>query len=375
MTVRGSRSRAAVALRLDGVGKSFGRIAALHPSSLEIQPGKLVALLGPSGCGKTTTLRLIAGFELPDVGRVLIDGADVTDLPPNRRNLGMVFQNYSLFPHMTVGENIAFGLKMARIEKSAIAGHVHAALDLVRLPGYDDRFAHQLSGGQQQRVALARSLVTNPSVLLLDEPLGALDKNLRESMQFELRQLQQRLEITTILVTHDQEEALTMSDLVVVMNEGRILQIGSPIAVYERPRTRFVSEFLGTANLFPSRVIRREGDRMWRLALHLDDAAVEYTAMSEATLAPDQEMLAAIRPEKILFAPTVENGDGVPATVLDRVFRGSYHAYQARVPGRSDPVFVYQQARLADGDGVVAVGAAVRLQGRPENVILLAGEE
>jgi len=357
----GSPGRGAVALRLDAVGKSFGRTVALHPSSLEVPPGSLVALLGPSGCGKTTTLRLVAGFELPDSGRILLGGADVTDLPPNRRRLGMVFQNYSLFPHMTVGENIAFGLKMARVERSEAVQRVRAALDMVRLPGFEDRFAHQLSGGQQQRIALARSLVTNPAVLLLDEPLGALDKNLRESMQFELRQLQQRLEITTVLVTHDQEEALTMSDLVAVMNEGRILQVGSPSAVYERPRTRFVSEFLGTANLFPARIVAREGARLWRLALRQDGGA-EFAAASEEALAPGQEVLAIVRPEKILCAAATEGGDGIPATILDHVFRGSYHAYQARVPGR------------AEGGDVLPVGAEIRLRWLPENVVLLSEE-
>ena len=213
-----------------------------------------VALLGPSGCGKTTTLRIVAGFERPDQGRVRVGGRDITGLPPNKRGLGMVFQNYSLFPHMTVAENIAFGLKMARRPPSEIETRVARALETVRLSGFGDRYIHQLSGGQQQRIALARSIITNPSVLLLDEPLGALDKNLRESMQFELHSLQRSLGITSVLVTHDQEEALTMSDFVAVMHVGEVLQIGPPDEVYDRPRTRFVAEFLGTSNILAATV-------------------------------------------------------------------------------------------------------------------------
>ena len=242
----------AESLELENVSKRFGTVAAVEPLTLAVRAGALLALLGPSGCGKTTTLRIIAGFERPDRGLVKIGGRDVTPEPPNRRRLGMVFQNYSLFPHMTVAENIAFGLKMARVPRSEIPPRVSEALSLVRLPGFEDRSPAQLSGGQQQRVALARSLITSPAVLLLDEPLGALDKNLRESMQFELRQLQKRLGITTVLVTHDQEEALTMSDSVAVMNHGRVLQVGPPQEVYARPKERFVSEFLGASNLFPA---------------------------------------------------------------------------------------------------------------------------
>ncbi|KND62143.1 Putrescine transport ATP-binding protein PotA [Candidatus Burkholderia verschuerenii] len=245
-------------LSLDGLNKRFGAITALEDLSLEVRAGELVALLGPSGCGKTTTLRLIAGFEFPDTGAIRIAGRDVTHVPPNKRGLGMVFQNYSLFPHLTVADNIAFGLRMAGVPKRDRAPHVARMLDLIRLPGFGERRIAQMSGGQQQRVALARAIVTNPSVLLLDEPLGALDKNLREGMQFELKQLQSELGVTSVMVTHDQEEALTMSDRVVVMNHGRILQAGTPREVYDRPRTRFVAEFLGAANILPFTVVRGE---------------------------------------------------------------------------------------------------------------------
>jgi putative spermidine/putrescine transport system ATP-binding protein len=380
--MRGAMARAAageprssVGLRLDDVSKRFGDVVALRPSTLDIPAGELVALLGPSGCGKTTTLRLIAGFELPDTGAILIGGRDVTDLPPNRRRLGMVFQNYSLFPHMTVGENIAFGLKMAKVSKAETETRVRRMLELVRLPGYEARFSHQLSGGQQQRVALARSLVTNPTLLLLDEPLGALDKNLRESMQFELRQLQQKLGITTVLVTHDQEEALTMSDRVVVMSEGRMLQSGSPTEVYERPRTRFVSEFLGTSNLFRCAVLGSDGPSRTRLRLALADNAVDF-AVEAAGQEGARDVVVAIRPEKMTLADAASaNGaPGLPALVSDHVFRGSYHAYQIRLEGREEPVFVYQQARLTAGRDIFPVGTAVRLEWAPENAVVLADD-
>ncbi|MFI4986828.1 MAG: ABC transporter ATP-binding protein [Alphaproteobacteria bacterium] len=361
------------------MSKSFGRVTALHPSSLEIAAGELVALLGPSGCGKTTTLRLIAGFEVPDTGSIHIGTREVTELSPNRRRVGMVFQNYSLFPHMSVGENIAFGLKMARLPGAEIAARVRAILELVRLPGYEERYAHQLSGGQQQRVALARSLVTNPSVLLLDEPLGALDKNLRESMQFELRQLQQQLGITSVLVTHDQEEALTMSDRVAVMDRGHILQVGTPGEVYERPLSRFVSEFLGTANLFRCGVAAREAGGQLRLALPLEGGETFHFTASAGGKVPSghelpagHELLVAIRPERIAIATASKEGEpGLRASVLAHVFRGSYHAYQVRVAGRGEVVFVYAQATHAEGRDILPPGSAVMLRWLPENVILL----
>ena len=225
----------------------------------------MLALLGPSGCGKTTTLRIIAGFETPDHGSVVIGTHDVTELPPNKRGLGMVFQSYSLFPHMTVGENVAFGLKMQGVSAAERTTRVREMLALVRLTQHEDRQIHQLSGGQQQRIALARALVTNPSTLLLDEPLGALDKNLRERMQFELREIQHRLGITSILVTHDQEEALTMSNRVAVMSDGQVVQVGRPTDIYERPRNRFVAEFLGTANIVAGTVTAQASERCWHV--------------------------------------------------------------------------------------------------------------
>ena len=238
------------AIRLDQVTKTFdGRVVAVDDVTLDIEAGEFFALLGPSGCGKTTNLRMIAGFELPDSGRIHVGGRDITDLPVHKREMGMVFQSYALFPHRTVAENVAFGLRMRDVPRPDIERRVRAALALVALTGLEERKPSQLSGGQQQRVALARALVVEPPVLLCDEPLGALDRKLRQQMQFELKELQKRLGVTLVFVTHDQEEALAMSDRIAVMNEGRIEQIGAPTEIYEKPRTRFVADFIGEINL------------------------------------------------------------------------------------------------------------------------------
>ena len=354
----------AVRVKLQGISKQFGNVQALKPMDLDVEPGELVALLGPSGCGKTTTLRIIAGFESPDTGTVLIGSKDVTESPPNKRAIGMVFQNYSLFPHMNVAENVAFGLKMGGVDKSERTTRVREMLDLVRLGKFEDRQIHQLSGGQQQRVALARALVTNPMILLLDEPLGALDKNLRERMQFELREIQRRLGITSILVTHDQEEALTMSDRIAVMSEGEILQIGSPTEVYERPRTRFVSEFLGTSNIL-SATVRREVDAgIWAVGFEFDAHAEGIVAMA-GPVVPGAQIQLAIRPEKMQIVAT--GAGALRAYVQDVVFRGSYYAYEMIVAGSDSPMFLYSHARLA-----IPADRQVSLSWSPESAILLS---
>lgn len=238
------------AIKLDHVTKTFdGRVMAVDAVTLDIAAGEFFSLLGPSGCGKTTSLRMIAGFEHPDSGRVHVGGNDITDLPVHRRDMGMVFQSYALFPHRTVAENVAFGLRMREVPKPEIERRVAAALAQVALTGLEARKPGQLSGGQQQRVALARALVVEPPVLLCDEPLGALDRKLRQQMQFELKELQKRLGVTLVFVTHDQEEALAMSDRIAVMNKGKVEQVGTPTEIYERPRTRFVADFIGEINI------------------------------------------------------------------------------------------------------------------------------
>jgi putative spermidine/putrescine transport system ATP-binding protein len=237
------------AVRLESVVKRYGDVRAVDGIDLDVRDGEFFSMLGPSGSGKTTTLRMIAGFERPTSGRVMLHGADVTDTPPFDRDVNTVFQDYALFPHMTVGDNVAYGLMVRKVPKAERVARVTEALRMVRLPGYETRKPSQLSGGQRQRVALARSLVNRPRVLLLDEPLGALDLKLREEMQIELKAIQQQVGITFIYVTHDQQEALTMSDRLAVFNEGRIEQVGAPAEVYEQPATRFVAGFVGTSNL------------------------------------------------------------------------------------------------------------------------------
>lgn len=337
-------------LQLHEVSKSFGSVKALKPLTLTVKAGEMLAMLGPSGCGKTTTLRIIAGFGMPDTGSVFIGERDVTELPPNKRGLGMVFQNYSLFPHMSVAENVAFGLRMRGVNADERTRRVREMLRLVRLEKFEERSIHQLSGGQQQRVALARSLVTDPAILLLDEPLGALDRHLRERMQFELREIQKRLGITSIIVTHDQEEALTMSDRIAVMSEGQIVQIGKPIDIYQRPDTQFVSEFLGTANVFEGVVAGRATDRGWLFSIDgADTDPVPVLASGE--LNEGARIRVAVRPERLKMR---QHAGQFPATVQDVVFRGSYYAYELRLRGRKDPIYLYSSEREAlPEDGVV----------------------
>ncbi len=342
-------TRSPAPLSLVDISKSFGGTTVLQPLSLDVADGEMLALLGPSGCGKTTTLRVIAGFEAPDTGSVLIAGRDVTRLPPNKRALGMVFQNYSLFPHMSVGDNVAFGLRMRGLNQADRTKIVRTMLQTVRLADFEDRMITQLSGGQQQRVALARALATEPTVLLLDEPLGALDKSLRERMQFELRELQRKFGTTTILVTHDQEEALTMSDRIAVMSAGVVVQVGRPTEVYERPRNRFVSEFLGTANIFTGRTQSAIGDDTWTVALALQPGVT--APVRHAGLSAGQPVTLAVRPERIEIGPA--SADRLRATVLDVVFRGAYFAYELRADGQETPLFAYSQHRQpipADGN-------------------------
>ena len=248
-----------IAVRFDGVTKRFGEITAIDDVSLLVRRGELMTLLGPSGCGKTTLLSLVAGFLIPDRGEIAIDGRGVTDLPTHRREIGIMFQNYALFPHMNVAANVGYGLKMRRTPKPEIARRVADALALVKLAGLEDRSPRQLSGGQQQRVALARALVIRPKVLLLDEPFSALDRNLRASMQVEIKEIQRKLGVTTIFVTHDQSEALSLSDRIAVIAEGRIRQLGTPDEIYRRPIDRFVASFVGDVNVLSARLERSDG--------------------------------------------------------------------------------------------------------------------
>ncbi len=283
-----------IAVEMRDVVKRFGEVVAVDHVSVQIRDGEFFSMLGPSGCGKTTSLRMIAGFEYPSSGEILLHNVSIGATPAYQRNVNTVFQSYALFPHMTVAENVAFGLQMKKTPRLEIAKRVAAALDLVRLPGYNDRRPRQLSGGQQQRVALARALVNQPEVLLLDEPLGALDEKLRKEMQFELKSIQERLGITFIFVTHDQEEALTMSDRIAVMNAGRMLQIGTPTEIYERPNCRFVADFIGESNFIDGSVTETNG----QLATVKSREGLVLRGYTPRAVQAGDQVTVSIRPEK-----------------------------------------------------------------------------
>jgi putative spermidine/putrescine transport system ATP-binding protein len=295
-------------LLLEKVGKSFGQVKAVNDVDLQFPQGKFVCLLGPSGCGKTTLLRLIAGLELPTTGRIMLDGADLTHTPAHKREFGMVFQSLALFPHLTVGENIAYALAIRGAPKEERRKRADELLELVRLPGVADRHISQLSGGQRQRVAIARALALNPKLFLLDEPLSALDAKLREAMQVELRQLQQRLGISTIVVTHDQREAMTMADVVVIMDHGRVQQVASPLETYRNPANAFVADFIGICNLIPGVLAEPRRVKVEGGAMRIDRAPDSLPVGSAVSLS--------VRPEEVHIRPAGEAGENrLPGTI------------------------------------------------------------
>ena len=338
--------------------KHYAALTAVDRLSLTIEPGEVLALLGPSGCGKTTTLRMIAGLVQPSAGEILVDRRPITAVPAHRRNIGMLFQNYALFPHLSVAGNVAFGLEMRNLKRAEIARRVTEALQLVQLDGYAKRMPEQLSGGQQQRVALARALIIQPAVLLLDEPFGALDKKLRETMQIELRLLQRRLGITTVIVTHDQDEALTLADRIAIMHNGRLEQVGSPTEIYREPVSRFVANFIGVSNFFSGRVAgRSEG-----IALIASDAGLRLTVRSAA--ADGGQVTVALRPEAIRIARVNGEADRseapneTVATLEQVVYRGFVTHYYLRL-ANGDPLVAFDQlgaaaTALSPGDQVRA---------------------
>lgn len=283
-------------ISVQNVDKYFGAFQAIDNVNVDIAHGEFFSLLGSSGCGKTTLLRMLAGFETPSTGEIYIDGAPMSEVPPHHRPVNMVFQSYAIFPHLNVRDNIAYGLRKQRLSRAKRYEMVDEMLALIKLEGYGDRKAHELSGGQRQRIALARSLILKPKVLLLDEPLGALDKQLREQMQLELRALQRTVGITFVFVTHDQEEALTLSDRIAVMQGGRVLQVDSPAGLYERPKTRDVASFIGTMNFFDGHVEKHDGDRTLVNAAGLGRVSVTNTG---AVRKPGERVQVALRPEKI----------------------------------------------------------------------------
>jgi spermidine/putrescine transport system ATP-binding protein len=328
-------------IRLDRVTKRFDDVVAVDDVSLAIERGRFFALLGPSGCGKTTTLRMIGGFEEPDAGTIFLGDRPVTGLPPYRRDVNTVFQSYALFPHLSIFENVAFGLRRRNVPRRQIEGRVHEMLALVELEGMGKRKPRQLSGGQQQRVALARALVNSPRVLLLDEPLGALDLKLRKQMQLFLKRIQHDLGITFVHVTHDQEEAMTMADGIAVMRRGRIEQLGAPGELYERPRTRFVAGFLGVSNLLEGTV---SGDRTVRV-----DGAGEVRVADE--LPPEGSRLAVgVRPEKLRLDRAGVNR--ISGTVSQRAYTGVSTQYVVDTGAGIMTVFVQSSGDAAEGDAV-----------------------
>jgi spermidine/putrescine ABC transporter ATP-binding subunit len=359
-----TRRASGAPVRLERVAKRYGTQVAVEEVSLDIAAGEFVSLLGPSGSGKTTTLLMIAGFVVPGSGTIRLGGADITHLPPHRRNIGMVYQSYALFPHMTVARNIAFPLRMRAMRRTEITRRTERALGLVQLAGFGERLPGQLSGGQQQRVALARALVFEPPLLLMDEPLGALDRKLREELQIEIKRIQRATGSTAIYVTHDQEEALSLSDRVVVMNHGRIEQVGAPSELYERPRTRFVADFLGASNFLEASVVAL-GETA---RLRTDRGAVlDVARVDQATIGA--RVTVVLRPERIRIAPAERGSASHPdagwraARVRDVAYHGTVERYHLE---------------LESGDALVAfrpnLGQSALAPGTPAMVYWAAGD-
>jgi spermidine/putrescine transport system ATP-binding protein len=360
-----------VEVGLYDVTKRFGDTTAVDGITLEVARGEFFSLLGPSGCGKTTSLRMIAGFEEPDDGRVVLAGKEITGVPPYKRNVNTVFQSYALFPHLSVFDNVAFGLRRKKLPRAQIRDRVRRYLDLVQLKGYDNRRPGQLSGGQQQRVALARALVNEPSVLLLDEPLGALDLKLRKQMQLELIRIQREVGVTFIYVTHDQEEALVMSDRIAVMSDGHVEQIGYPEDIYERPATRFVAGFIGTSNIIQGEVQGRVGELLQVSASDGDRLLVP--APADRTIRPGDQISFTVRPEKLHVAtadqPVPEDMCTTAGKVVDIVYQGvSTQLVVCTDDGATLVAFRQNNERVSD---VGESGNRVRLMWDPEyNVVL-----
>jgi spermidine/putrescine transport system ATP-binding protein len=354
-------------VHLESVTKAFGDLLAVREMDLEVGRGEFFTLLGPSGCGKTTTLRMIAGFEQPTSGRILIEGGDVAGLPAHKRPTNTVFQSYALFPHLSVGENVAFGLERKRVDKAEIRQRVQSELDRVGLASEINRRPNQLSGGMQQRVALARALVNLPSVLLLDEPLGALDLKLRKGLQLELKRIQRDVGITFVYVTHDQEEALTMSDRIAVMNRGWVEQVDVPEAVYERPATTFVAGFIGVSNLMPGQVVSANGSRS-RVKL---DAGIEIEAPTNG-VASGERCHAVVRPEKLRLdprdGPAPDGWPSVEGMVESSVYLGTATQIVVRLPGDVPMTVLVPNADEAERSRLPGGGAPVRLSWAPEHI-------
>jgi len=355
-------------VRIDALTKRFDGVAAVDGVSLSIRRGELFALLGGSGCGKTTLLRLLAGFERPDAGRILLDGEDMSAVPPYERPVNMMFQSYALFPHMSVADNVGFGLRQDRLPAAERRRRVAEALELVQLAGLEARRPHQLSGGQRQRVALARSLVKRPKLLLLDEPLAALDKKLREQTQLELARIQRQVGITFVLVTHDQEEAMTMSTRIGVMRAGSVVQIGTPGEIYETPASRFVADFIGSINLFEAHVVRVEGERSVLAA-----SALGAELMAARALAVGATVTLGVRPEKLEIShqPLMPNLNRLSGVIRDVAYLGGQSSYHVALDGAELVVRVTLPNLERRAGARFAAGERVHVGWRPEAAVVL----
>jgi spermidine/putrescine transport system ATP-binding protein len=357
-------------IELRSVTKRFGSFTAVDDVSLEVRAGEFLTLLGPSGCGKTTMLRMISGFETPTIGRVLLGGQDVTPLPPYRRDVNQVFQSYALFPHLTVFDNVCFGLRMKDVPRAERAARAARAIELVSLTGFEGRKPSQLSGGQRQRVALARAIVNEPKVLLLDEPLAALDAKLRRAMRLELKRLQKMLGITFLFVTHDQEEALTMSDRIAVVNQGRIEQLGTVAEIYHKPRTAFVANFIGQANIYEGTVVTRDGPNA-RVAL---EGGVDLTVGSADVAPGAARVLLSFRPEKVCIEKARPPGDVLnvfEAQVMEELFLGATDQLLLRTDGGLELSAVV--ANEGASRATVHVGERVYCCLHPDDIVVVAG--
>jgi putative spermidine/putrescine transport system ATP-binding protein len=348
-------------LELENVRKQYSQNTVVHDFNLSVARGEFVSFLGPSGCGKTTTLRMIAGFETPTAGTIRIDGKDVTNLRPNQRNVGMVFQSYALFPNLTVADNIAFGLKVARMPADAIKARVAEMLAMIKLPQLADRYPYQLSGGQQQRVALARAIAVKPKVLLLDEPLSALDAKIRVSLRAEIRALQRDLGITTIYVTHDQEEALSMSDRIVVMSEGHMEQVGAPFEIYNFPKTRFVASFVGTLNIVQGKVVDAGQGRV-----SIDGQEIRAARGVVDAAAGDVRPLA-LRPEALVLNKPNGQGNHLKGTIEEVSFLGAVVRIRVRFAESAISIDTFNSPNVPPPQR----GDAVTVSFAPEDVLML----
>jgi putative spermidine/putrescine transport system ATP-binding protein len=363
-----SPTAGAATLELDGLVKRYGETVALDGISLRVEPGEFVSLLGPSGSGKTTTLNLIAGFAKPTAGDILMDGRPIAELPPHRRHIGVVFQHYALFPHMTAAQNVGFPLRQRNVPRSEIRERVASALGLVELGGLADRHPRELSGGQQQRVALARAIVFNPRLLLMDEPLGALDRKLRDALQRQIKRLHRELGITFVYVTHDQDEALALSERVAVFNHGRVEQLGTPVELYERPSSRFVAEFLGESNLFTGPIHRSAGD----VTLRSEGRDLPLPANSNPSNGARGALM--VRPEHVHLIAASE-AQGAPTKPLSGVVRDLvYLGASVRIEIELDSETVITVRRPSHEPPAIGIGDRVAVTWDPDHSVLLRGD-